>query len=120
MLYKMLYIELARKLRREHDDGPKPRQLFVTQSRHLTRKVEEQFVELTESFSTASKSPQELIEIAKAQKLIQKSPLVDMDDDVNWRSDLPAQFSLLGDEDFPLFITFDRVSHISYIDVDHA
>lgn len=109
MLFKMLGIERAWDLR--GDDMPKLRQVFVTQSRVLAGKVEEYFSKLMESLSTASKSPQELIEIAKAQKYIrEKAALVDIDDDINWRSDLPAQFSLLRDEHFPLFITFDSVS----------
>lgn len=36
--------------------------------------------------------------------------MVDEDDQENWRSDLPRQFSALEDEHFPLFITFDKVS----------
>jgi len=38
--------------------------------------------------------------------------LVDRDDAVNWRNDLPTKFSELQDEHFPIFITFDKVRAI--------
>ena len=52
MLFKMLGIERAWESHRE--TMPKPRQLFVTQSRVLAEKVEEYFAKLLESLATAS------------------------------------------------------------------
>jgi hypothetical protein len=113
MLFKMLGIERAWELDRYSEEVPKLRQLFVTQSRMLAGKVEEYFSKLMESLSTASKSPQELIEIAKAQNAAQEHQgLVGIDDTAKWRSDLPARFSLLKDEHFPLFLTFDHVCRL--------
>jgi hypothetical protein len=109
MLFKMLRIERAWEMCSENI--PKPRQLFVTQSRMLARKIEEYFAKLMESSSYAYKSQKELIEISKAQKLVQEQRgLVDLDDITQWRCDLPTRFSLLQDEHFPLFLTFDHVS----------
>jgi hypothetical protein len=112
MLYKMLSIERAQELRAEEEGVPKIRQLFVTKSRTLAEKVEEHFVMLMASLSIGCKSPEELKELARAQKLVQeKEALVDKDDEVDYRSDLPSRFSLLTENHFPLFITFDHVSY---------
>lgn len=111
MLFKMLGIERAWELRAE--EVPKVRQLFVTKSRILVEKVEEYFVKLMASLSTGSKSPEELKELAKAQKLRQeREVMVDKDEEVDYQSDLPARFSLLTEDHFPLFITFDQVSRL--------
>lgn len=108
MLFKMLGIERAYRLKQNLMD--KPRQVFVTQSRVLATKVEEYFCKLLESLSTAGKSTQDLVQLAKEQKLQSaEHGLIDIDDDINWRADLPSKFSLLKDEHFPLFLTFDRV-----------
>jgi hypothetical protein len=108
MLFKMLGIEQAFKLKQ--DSMAKPRQIFVTQSKVLATKVEEYFSKLLDSLSTAGRSTQELAQLAKEQKLQSREHgLIDLDDDINWRADLPSKFSLLKDEQFPLFLTFDRV-----------
>lgn len=107
MLFKMLRIETAWA---GSVDLPKPRQLFVTQSRVLAGKVEEYFSKLMESFVTASHTPRELSKLAQTKHTQQEEkPLLDMDDVMNWRDDLPERFSLLEDSHFPLFITFDKV-----------
>jgi hypothetical protein len=109
MLIKMLGIEREWDLHAE--EVPKVRQLFVTMSRMLAENVEEYFVKLMTSLSTASKSPEELKALAEAEKLAPEA-LVDKDDELHYRSDLPAKFSLLTDQHFPLFITFDHVSSL--------
>jgi hypothetical protein len=103
---KMLGIERAWELRVE--DVPRVRQLFVTKSQMLAEKVEEYFTKLVASQSAASKSPEELKVLAAAQN--EEEAMVDKDDEVCYRSNLPAKFSLLTDRHFPLFITFDHVS----------
>jgi hypothetical protein len=108
MLIKMLGIERASELHAE--EAPKVRQLFVTKSRILAETAEEYFAKRMASLSAASKSPEELKALAEAQK--EGEALVDMDDELRYRSDLPAKFSLLMDEHFPLFITFDHVSRL--------
>ena len=107
MLFKMLGIERAWEARR--DSMSKPRQLFVTQSRVLAEKVEEYFVKLLESLSTAAQSPTELVKIAKRKKQQQEQGLVDRDEEIYWRGDLPMRYSALQDEHFPMFVTYDHV-----------
>ena len=89
----------------------KPRQIFVTQSRVLATRVEEYFSKLLESLEAGKKSNEELKESAEQQKRLKEgdSGLYDVDDDVTWKSGLPPKFSLLKDEHFPLFLTFERV-----------
>jgi len=107
----MLGIERAWETRAE--GVPKVRQLFVTKSRILAEKVEEYFAKLTASLSTARKSPEELKELANAQRLAQaRDAMVDKDEEVNYQNNLPARFSLLTEDHFPLFITFDHVSRL--------
>ena len=60
MLFKMLGIERAWVMH-SGEDIPKPRQLFVTQSRVLAGKVEEYFLKLLDSLATASLTPRETI-----------------------------------------------------------
>ena len=111
MLFKMLGIERA--FQAQQHSISKPRQLFVTQSRVLAGKVEEYFTKLLESLSTAGQSPREMAKVAKSRKLNEEGGLIDLDDDVAWRADLPQKFSLLQDKHFPLFLTFDRVRRFS-------
>ncbi|KZP30397.1 hypothetical protein FIBSPDRAFT_1038357 [Athelia psychrophila] len=109
MLFKMLGIENASAMLGDKDSS-KPRQLFVTQSRVLAGKVEEYFSKLMEALATASHTPKELARLAKKiQAHREEAGLVDLDDVVNWRNDLPDRFSGLEDRHFPLFITFDRL-----------
>lgn len=110
MLFKMLGRERAYAMQK--DGMAKPRQIFVTQSRVLAGKVEEYFSKLLHSLSTADKTREELAQMIKGKKQHHEDEgLVDVDDDVNWRADLPTRFSELRDEHFPLFLTFDRVGY---------
>jgi len=105
MLFKMLGIQ--RIWQQYPDMGPRPRQLFITQSRVLATKVEEYFVKLMSSLETSTCSPKEL---HRTQMDVEKEiEYVDQDDNPQWRSDLPERFSELLDDHFPLFITYDRV-----------
>lgn len=110
MMFKMLGIERAYMLRK--DVMQKPRQIFVTQSRVLAGKVEEYFSKLFDSLATGDKTKEELARLIKLKKQQQDDHegLIDIDDDQNWRGDLPSRYSQLRDEHFPLFLTFDRVS----------
>jgi len=105
MLFKMLSIQ--RTWQRYPDIGPKPRQVFITQSRVLATKVEEYFAKLMSSLEASACSPEVLR--ATEMDVEQDVDLVDPDDDEKWRSDLPERFSELLDDHFPLFVTYDRV-----------
>ena len=109
MLFKMLAIQ--RTWQQYPDMGPKPRQVFITQSRVLATKVEEYFAKLMSSLETAENSPEELLQ--KEKDVEQEIDYVDQDDNQQWRSDLPERLSELADEHFPLFITYDRVWKVS-------
>ena len=105
MLFKMLGIQ--RTWQQHPDIGPKPRQVFITQSRVLATKVREYFAELMISLDATTYSPEELRVMEKDVK--EDIEFIDQDDNEQWRSDLPERFSELLDEHFPLFITYDRV-----------
>ncbi|KJA29102.1 hypothetical protein HYPSUDRAFT_32443 [Hypholoma sublateritium FD-334 SS-4] len=117
MLFKMLGIERAYTLRK--DIMQKPRQIFVTQSRVLAGKVEEYFSKLLDSLATAEKTKEELARLIKHKKQQQDDHegLIDIDDDQNWRGDLPSRYSQLKDEHFPLFLTFDRLASMLEADM---
>ena len=105
MLFKMLGVE--RTWQQYPDVGPKPRQIFVTQSRVLATKVEEYFAKLMGSLEAATYSRERLRAMGKDAN--RRAKLIDQDDNNHWRSDLPDKFSGLSEEHFPLFITYDRV-----------
>ena len=115
MLFKMLGIQ--RIWEKYPDMGPKPRQVFITQSRVLALKVEEYFAKLMSSLEAATCSPQELR--MRHRDVDQDNDLMDQDDNQQWRSDLPERFSELLDEHFPLFITYDRVWMIISVSSNH-
>jgi hypothetical protein len=102
MLFKMLGIERSWEV--NCFVGPKPRQVFVTQSRVLASKVEEYFGKLLNSLASARGTSEDVEQAAKAM-----DRLVDEDEEENWRGDLPLSFSALEDHHFPLFVTYDRV-----------
>ncbi|KAJ6456165.1 hypothetical protein C8R45DRAFT_1187129 [Mycena sanguinolenta] len=112
MLYKMLLVEADYEASKE-ERRQKRRQLFVTQSRILAEKVEEHFSKLSVGYQLSTS----VDHTAKAKT----SPfaLVDVDDEVNWRSDLPQCFSDLQDQHFPLFVTFDRLCGLLENDMQH-
>ncbi|KZT08921.1 uncharacterized protein LAESUDRAFT_675409 [Laetiporus sulphureus 93-53] len=110
MLFKMLGIE--RSWQACEGALPKPRQVFVTQSRVLAEKVQEFFSKLYESLATAHKSPAELRELAATKQSQQEQGLVDLDEEIEWRGDLPKCYSQLQDDHFPLFITFDQLCRL--------
>ncbi|KAG5351771.1 hypothetical protein C0989_004980 [Termitomyces sp. Mn162] len=117
MLFKMLWIE--RTFQTNSNDVPRPRQMFVTKSRVLAGKVEEYFLKLLESLNVTSQSPENLRKLVLAKRnQTDDDNLVDLDDEDNWRSDLPRKFSELQDSHFPLFLTFDRLCDLIEADFD--
>lgn len=111
MLFKMLGIEQAYdNMRADYEeDLPRPRQLFVTQSRVLAEKVEEYYAKLAASYSATLRTAEESSELAAQQQAREDQGLVDRDEEEFWRGSLPKSFSELKDEHFPLFVTFDHV-----------
>jgi hypothetical protein len=82
----------------------KMRQLFVTQSRTLADKVGEHFAKLLGGYRPSA--------VSENMKAAQKADraLADREEDNDWQSDLPKKYSDLQDADFPLFVSFERVS----------
>ncbi|KZP30395.1 P-loop containing nucleoside triphosphate hydrolase protein [Athelia psychrophila] len=110
MMFKMLGMENAWKTQAS-DDQPTIRQIFVTKSRILAGKVQEYFSSLLESLDIGAKTLRELADLAK-QEHVNEDDIDQMDpddDDTDWQNHLPARFSELKDEHFPLFTTTDRL-----------
>ncbi|KAK0245331.1 hypothetical protein EDD85DRAFT_800629 [Armillaria nabsnona] len=105
MLFKMLLIERTFQLM-ESNSSP-PRQVFVTKSRVLAKKVQEYFAKLANSLTMASQSYTDLTSRPRASQYHAEPGLVHEDDDFEWRTDLPVKYSDLEQRHFPLFITFD-------------
>ena len=102
MLFKMLGIQRAWEI--QTSGMPKPRQIFVTKSRVLAKKVEEYFTKLLESLALAGYS---LEDLKRMQVRNAESGLVDADDED--QADIPQRYSELEENHFPLFVTFDKV-----------
>ncbi|KAH9949529.1 hypothetical protein B0H21DRAFT_728406 [Amylocystis lapponica] len=107
MMFKMLGIE--RSAQAYGDTLLKPRQLFVTQSRVLAEKVEQFFAKLLGALNTSNLSPRELEKMSVIGKVKEEQGLVDLDEEIARRGDLPKRFSELVDDHFPMFATFDQV-----------
>ncbi|KAK0207600.1 hypothetical protein IW262DRAFT_1469183 [Armillaria fumosa] len=105
MLFKMLLIERTFQLMAS--DLPRPRQVFVTKSKILAKKVQEYFEKLASSLAMASQSPADFTNLPTAPNHQVVLGLIDADDIVDWRTDLPVKYSDLEQKHFPLFITFD-------------
>ncbi|KAJ7451097.1 hypothetical protein FB451DRAFT_1566339 [Mycena latifolia] len=114
MLYKMLLVEADYEISKEQcEDTPKRRQLFVTQSRILAEKVEEHFTKLSVGYRPSANPAKE------AKVKTPTGALLDIDDELHWRSDLPKRYSELRDEHFPLFVTFDRLCGMLENDMEY-
>jgi hypothetical protein len=109
----MLLVERTFQLAGE--EAPKPRQIFVTQSRVLAKKVKQYFDTLVESLAASSRSLEELCQLKATPEHLQfdeaEEDVIDVDDMFNCHGDLPSKYSELRDEHFPLFTTFNSVSH---------
>ena len=110
MMFKMLGIE--RSAQALGEALPKPRQLFVTQSRVLAEKVEQFFLKLLGALNSSALSPDELCNMETLKRTQMDQGLVDLDEEFALRGDLPKRFSELRDEHFPMFATFGQVGHL--------
>ncbi|KAK0245300.1 P-loop containing nucleoside triphosphate hydrolase protein [Armillaria nabsnona] len=113
MLFKILLIE--RTSQPMASDLPRPHQVFVTKSRMLAMKVQEYFAKLAGSLAMASRTP---TDVPAAPQYQADLGLVDADDIVDWRTDLPAKYSELEEKHFLLFITFDGLCDMLEADMD--
>ncbi|KAG9097776.1 hypothetical protein FRC06_007202 [Ceratobasidium sp. 370] len=82
------------------------RQLFVTRSRVLAKHVESGFRRLVDSANMGSEAPEEPIQ-----------NLLEYDNEIDLRNDLPSRFTLLEESHFPLFISFDKLCSLIEEDI---
>lgn len=96
MLFKLLALEISR-------NPNKPlRQVFLTQSHILAQRVQEYYAQLYEAATLG---------VGKGgPSAIDNLGLINLDEESDARSDLPARFSELTDSHFPLFVTFNQAS----------
>ncbi|KAH9005757.1 hypothetical protein EDB86DRAFT_3162664 [Lactarius hatsudake] len=98
--------------------GPRPRQLFITKSRLLADKVEQDYVNLLFSLSEDPDTPQYIRDRIHLWKSRRKNNVLDPDDAQGKRDDLPEKFSELQDVHFPLFITVDTLWSLLEADME--
>ena len=108
ILFKILGIERAWK--NQGCVGLRPRQIFITKSRRLANKVEEEYVNLLFSLCDGSEMPEDVRERIQRWKKRKPMNTFDLDGNEDDRDDLPQRYSQLRDEHFPLFSTTDTVS----------
>lgn len=96
MVFRMIGLDVAAK-----KSGQTLRQVFVTQSRTLARKVRLYCAQLMQTETNTV--------MASAPKPPQGLSLLDMDENAEEEGVLPAKFSELDDCHFPLFVTYDQV-----------
>ncbi|KAF8588487.1 hypothetical protein K439DRAFT_1335105 [Ramaria rubella] len=115
MVFKMMNYEML-KIQHAAQEAPVSsmppfRQLFVTQSRILAKRVQDYFTKMMLSNTTEYQTPQDLERLAEHNQRIQeREDMMDLDeDDDNERIDLPKKFSELEDHHFPLFLTMDQL-----------
>lgn len=113
MLFKMLGIERTWEDMRKDSDSDifRPRQVFVTQSKVLAERVQEYYTKLTESHAAAQRTAQESAALAAKKEDRRAQGLVNRDEEEIYHGTLPKRWGDLQDEHFPLFLTFDHVSH---------
>ncbi|KAI0321924.1 hypothetical protein OF83DRAFT_1289699 [Amylostereum chailletii] len=85
----------------------RPRQIFLTKSRLLARKVENDLIELIRSDVMSKYAPQHFVDRVKRSPPSTHSSMFNIEDLETWRADLPTKYSQLKDEHFPLIITFN-------------
>ncbi|KAL0950587.1 hypothetical protein HGRIS_007379 [Hohenbuehelia grisea] len=119
MLFKIVCIEST--FQRLHTAGRRPRQLFVTQSCVLSGKVAEYYGKLSAFLDSASRTLPELQALVDGSEYAVQTrrTLIDTEEEVEWYKDLPDRFSLLEDEHFPLFLTFDKLCTMLEADLHH-
>jgi len=102
MVFKMLAVEMTDRRMQSSDRPSRLRQMFLTQSHVLARRVEEYYVQLLHAAKFQYSTTHQMRPV--------EEDLLDLDEDDDERGDLPTKFSELEDKHFPLFATFDQVS----------
>ncbi|KAG8937463.1 hypothetical protein FRC00_005249 [Tulasnella sp. 408] len=107
MVFRMIGLDIAAKT----SVSPQTlRQVFVTQSRTLARKVRLYCAQLMQTETNSA--------LASAPKPPQGLSLLDMDENAEEEGALPKKFSQLDDCHFPLFVTYDQLCNLLEADFD--
>ncbi|KAH7338006.1 hypothetical protein B0J17DRAFT_768225 [Rhizoctonia solani] len=114
LIYKM---RANAQLGARSDELRQTRQLFVTRSKVLTQHIARNYQGLIDSSEIANKSTRELEDMRKVNQKYQNRELVEYDNSVDFRVDLPRRFSELKDNHFPLFVSFDKLCELLEGDV---
>ncbi|CCO36370.1 TPR and ankyrin repeat-containing protein 1 AltName: Full=Lupus brain antigen 1 homolog [Rhizoctonia solani AG-1 IB] len=109
LIYKM---RANAQLGARSDELRPTRQLFVTRSKVLTQHIARNYQGLIDSSDIANKSTQELEAMRQENQKYQSRELVEYDNTVDLRVDLPRRFSELKDKHFPLFVSFDKLCEL--------
>ncbi|EUC54068.1 UvrD-helicase domain protein [Rhizoctonia solani AG-3 Rhs1AP] len=109
LIYKM---RANAQLGARSDELRPTRQLFVTRSKVLTQHIARNYQGLMDSSDIANKTTNELEEMRKVNQKYQARELVEYDNSVDFRVDLPRRFSELKDSHFPLFVSFDKLCEL--------
>ncbi|KAG8698864.1 hypothetical protein FRC11_014127, partial [Ceratobasidium sp. 423] len=109
LIYKM---RANAQLAARSDEVRPTRQLFVTRSKVLTQHIARNYQGLIDSSEISNKSTHELEEMRKVNQKYQNQELVEYDNSVDFRVDLPHRFSELKDSHFPLFVSFDKLCEL--------
>ncbi|VDB86803.1 unnamed protein product [Peniophora sp. CBMAI 1063] len=108
ILFKIFGIERAWE-HLSHARSLRPRQLFITKSSLLAKKVEQEFISFIKYDTMAEHAPHHFIQrVARAEDL-DTDALFTNEDLGEWRKGLPLRYSELTDEHFPLFLTYDEL-----------
>ena len=107
MLLKMLGIQMAWEMEVSGSDMPKPRQIYVTKSDRLVKEVKDHFAKWLESSTSAQYSLEDLKRMQARRREVGLEDADDADGDDILK--IPRKYSLLEDQHFPLFVTFDEV-----------
>ncbi len=83
MLFKMLGIEISWDLMNDslEEKIPRPRQVFVTQSRVLAEKVEEYYAKLSKSCAAAQRTAEDSTKMASVSQDREDDGLLDRDEE---------------------------------------
>jgi hypothetical protein len=107
IVFKMLVVEHASRM--SHGTLRKPRQIFLTKSPELAKRVEKYYHNLNTSLNAGSLSPEELVGIHGRSHSEERWEVLPADERQKEHDDLPASFNLLNDTHFPLFVTSEKV-----------
>ena len=113
MLYKMLGIESTYEhLKTEtRDKLPRCRQMFVTQSRLLVDKFEENYHKLRTLQNSDRRTMRESVKMSLQKRTLVARGLFDRDEQA-MRQGAITSLNELTDEHYPLFVTFDQVGQL--------